>query len=182
VAESATAEDALDVAPQVRPDVLLLDLDLPGMTGLQLLRELSPRLPEMQVVMLTVSSDTRDLVEAMRAGAVGYLTKDLAPDALQRTIRGIRKGDLPMSRRLAAELVRQLSGPGRAAAGADQGLGLSGREDDVLRLLAAGLTDRGIAEALKISPRTVETHVGSILRKLGVRNRSEAARRYRERG
>jgi DNA-binding NarL/FixJ family response regulator len=181
VAESATAEEALDVAPQVRPDVLLLDLDLPGMTGLQLLRELSPRLPETQIVMLTVSSDTRDLVEAMRAGAVGYLTKDLSPDALQRTIRGIPKGDLPMSRRLAAELVRQLSGPGRAA-GEDQGLGLSGREDDVLRLLAAGLTDRGIAEALKISPRTVETHVGSILRKLGVRNRSEAARRYRERG
>lgn len=182
VAEAATAEDALDTAPRVRPDVLLLDLDLPGMTGLQLLRELSPRLPDTQIVMLTVSSDTRDLVEAMRAGAVGYLTKDLSPDALQRTIRGIPKGDLPMSRRLAAELVRQLSTPGRGAAGADEGLGLSGREDDVLRLLAAGLTDRGIAEALKISPRTVETHVGSILRKLGVRNRAEAARRYRERG
>lgn len=180
VAEVATAEEALQVAPEIRPDVLLLDLDLPGMTGLQLVRELSPRLPETQIVMLTVSSDERDLVEAMRSGAVGYLTKDLSPDALQRTVRGIPKGDLPMPRRLAAQLIRQLSGPGRGAGGVDRGLGLSSREEDVLRLLAAGLTDRGIAETLKISPRTVETHVGSILRKLGVRNRAEAARRYRE--
>ena len=182
VAEVATAEEALQLAPEIRPDVMLLDLDLPGMTGLQLVRELSPRLPETQIVMLTVSSDQRDLIEAMRSGAVGYLTKDLSPDALQRTVRGIPKGDLPMSRRLAGQLIRQLSGPSRGAGGADTGLGLSGREEDVLRLLAAGLTDRGIAETLKISPRTVETHVGSILRKLGVRNRAEAARRYREPG
>jgi DNA-binding NarL/FixJ family response regulator len=182
VAEAATAEEALDIAPKVRPDVLLLDLDLPGMNGLQLARELSTRLPETDIVMLTVSNDQRDIMEAVRSGATGYLTKDLAPDALQRAVRGIRSGDLAMSRKVAARVIRQLGGTDRPRDENDHGWGLSSREEDVLRLLAAGLTDRGIGEALKISPRTVETHVGSILRKLGVRNRAEAARRYREVG
>jgi two-component system nitrate/nitrite response regulator NarL len=183
VGEAASAEEAMELAPELRPDVLLLDIDLPGLSGIQVVRELAPRLPEMKIVMLTVSSDQRDLLEAVRNGASGYLTKDLSPQALQRAVRGIREGDLPMSRRLAATLVRQLADSSRSggAAAATESAGLSSREEDVLHLLAAGMTDRGIAQALTISPRTVETHVGSILRKLGVRNRAEAARRYRER-
>jgi DNA-binding NarL/FixJ family response regulator len=134
--------------------------------------------------MLTVSSDRRDLLEAIREGAAGFLTKDLDPAALLRAIRGIRRGDLPMSRVHAAEVVRSLASRSTAPASlsaADEALGaLSAREAEVLRHLADGRTDREIGEQLGISPRTVETHVGSILSKLNVRNRAEAARRYRE--
>jgi DNA-binding NarL/FixJ family response regulator len=182
VAETATAEEALRIAPNLRPDVILLDIDLPGLSGMHVLRELAPRLPDTTIVMLTVSGSERDLIEAVRAGARGYLTKDLAPDALLRTILGTRKGDLAMPRRLAAKVVDALARAPRAidatAPGSAVGR-LSPRELDVLRLLAQGLTDREIAEALTVSTRTVESHVGHILRKLDARNRAEAAQRYR---
>jgi two-component system, NarL family, response regulator DevR len=182
VGEAATAEETLVMAPELRPDVLLLDINLPGTDGLSLLRELAPRLPETRIVMLTVSDSPRDLLNAIRQGAAGYVTKDLSPDALQRAVRGIRSGELPMSRTMAAELIRQLStgsGRGGAPAGFELLSGLSDRETEVLRHLAEGLTDREVAERLGISPRTVETHVGSILQKLGVRNRAQAATQYR---
>jgi DNA-binding NarL/FixJ family response regulator len=185
VGEAASAEEALLLAPELRPDVLLLDINLPGSDGLHVLRELRPRLPDTKIVLLTVSSERRDLLDAVREGAAGFLTKDLNPDALLRAVRGIRRGDLPMSRAMAAEVVRSLAGrapvsSGAAAAGNELLAGLSVREGEVLRHLAAGRTDREIGEQLGISPRTVETHVGSILHKLNVRNRAEAARRYRE--
>lgn len=185
VGEAASAEEALLLAPELRPDVLLLDINLPGSDGLHVLRELRPRLPDTKIVLLTVSSERRDLLDAVREGAAGFLTKDLNPDALLRAVRGIRRGDLPMSRGMAAEVVRSLAGrapvsSGAAAAGDDVLAGLSVREGEVLRHLAVGRTDREIGEQLGISPRTVETHVGSILHKLNVRNRAEAARRYRE--
>jgi DNA-binding NarL/FixJ family response regulator len=182
VAEASSAEAAVDEAMRARPDVLLLDVDMPGMTGVQLVRELHPRLPETQIVMLSVSGDDRTVIEAMRHGAVGYLTKDLGPEALQRAVRGIRSGDLAMSRRMAARTLRQfITGEARAPDAHDSLLGtLSSREVEVLALLADGLTDREIAAGLVISPRTVESHVSAILRKLGVRNRAEAARSYRE--
>ena len=184
VGEAATADEALLVAPRLQPDILLLDINLPGSDGLRILRELGPRLPEMRIVMLTVSASKRDLLEAMRSGAAGYLTKDLGPEALQRAVRGIRAGDLPMSRAMAAEVVRSLAGDRRrigSAKAVDDPFGeLSDREGQVLHQLAEGLTDREIANRLGISPRTVETHVGSILHKLGVKNRAQAARRYLE--
>jgi DNA-binding NarL/FixJ family response regulator len=183
VGEAANAEDALLLAPQLKPDVLLLDLNLPGSGGIHVLRELAPRLPDCMIVMLTVSTDRRDLVDAMREGAAGFLTKDLGPDALLRSVRGLRRGEVAMSRTMAADVIRSLARRGAAADPAQPGdeLGsLSPREIEVLRHLADGATDREIGERLGISPRTVETHVGSILHKLGVRNRAEAARRYRD--
>ena len=183
VADAKSAEEALQLAPLLRPDVMLIDIDLPGMSGLHLLRELAPRLPETRFVMLTVSTDQRDVLEALRLGAMGYLTKDLDPAALLRAVRGVRQGDLTMSRRIAARLVRDLvrgtSGPGhRPEHGGRDIASLSSREHEVLRLLADGLTDREIGGALGISIRTVESHVSAILRKLDARNRAEAARRY----
>jgi DNA-binding NarL/FixJ family response regulator len=181
VAEASTAEEALALAPQVAPDILLLDIALPGMSGVQLVRELAPRLPATKIVMLTVSSADRDVAEAMRYGAAGYLTKDVSPEALVRALRATQTGELVIPRRLAARLLARMSRRSLAdsiasPAPIDQ---LTTRERDVLRLLADGMSDRDIAVALTISPRTVETHVSNILRKLDVRNRAEAARRYR---
>jgi DNA-binding NarL/FixJ family response regulator len=183
VGEASTADEALLLAPQLAPDVLLLDLNLPGASGFGLLRELAPRLPGTRIVMLTISNDRRDLLDAVRNGAAGYLTKDLSPDALQRAVRGIRSGDLAMSRAMAADVIQHLATATNRPVGSEARSdlpGVSAREEEVLALLADGLTDREIAERLGISPRTVETHVGSLLNKLGVRNRAQAARRYRE--
>jgi DNA-binding NarL/FixJ family response regulator len=183
VAEAASAEEALELAPDVRPDVLLVDIELPGMNGVALVRELAPRLPETRILMLTASRDERRLVEAMRFGAAGYLTKDLSVEGLARAVRAAWEGELAMSRTTAARLVRRLVETSRRVADppmTDPALGtLTSRESEVLRLLAEGLTDHEIAQALTLSTRTVESHVSSVLHKLDVRNRSEAARRYR---
>jgi DNA-binding NarL/FixJ family response regulator len=182
VAEASTAEEALAIAPQVAPDILLLDIALPGMSGVELVRELAPRLPSTRIVMLTVSSADRDVMDAMRYGASGYLTKDLSPEALVRSLRATQTGELVIPRRLAARLLaRALRRGAPAEAAAELPVDrLTARERDILRLLADGLSDRDIATALTISRRTVESHVSSILRKLDVRNRAEAARRYRD--
>lgn len=182
VAEAGTAEEALAVASEVSPDLLLLDINLPGSSGLDLIRELRRRVPETKIVMLTVSTLQREADEALLNGAIGYLTKDLAPDALRRAVRSIQVGQLAMPRHMAAaSLHRFADAAQRAAPTAASGLpGLSAREREVLRFLAEGMTNRQIADALTLSPRTIERHVGSILDKLDVPNRAAAARAYRD--
>jgi DNA-binding NarL/FixJ family response regulator len=182
IAETSTAEEALILAPQLAPDILLLDIALPGMSGVELVRELAPRLPNTRIVMLTMSAADRDVADAMRYGASGYLTKDLSPEALARSLRATLTGELVMPRRLANRLLARILRRGTAAEATGEELALdrlTARERDILRLLAEGLSDRDIATALTISRRTVESHVSSILRKMDVRNRAEAARRYR---
>ncbi len=180
VAEAATGAAALETAAELRPDVLLLDLGLPDRSGLQVLRELRERLPCTQVVVLTISGSPRDIDEAVRSGAAGYLTKDLDPRALFRAIDGIRHGQLAMSRAIAAEALRELRDDwARASHGCDDRLTF--REQEVLQLVADGMTDREIASRLGVSKRTAEAHVGHILRKLGVRNRARAVRAFVER-
>ena len=181
IGEAPTAEAAIEPAIELRPDVILLDIDLPGMSGLQLLKELAPRLPDTKIIMLTVSAQHRDLVEAVRLGAAGYLTKDLTPEALLRSVRGARDGDLPMPRKLAAEVMAHLVKTASRVALPGQALPhLTERETEILRMTSDGLTDRETAAALHISIRTVETHVSNVLHKLGVRSRADAARLYRE--
>jgi DNA-binding NarL/FixJ family response regulator len=184
VAEASTAEEALATAPAIAPDILLLDIALPGMSGVELVRELAPQIPGTRIVMLTMSSADRDVADAMRFGAYGYLTKDLSPEALARSLHGVQNGELVIPRRLASRLLaRTLRRGQRIEPGGDDAIdSLTARERDILRLLADGLGDRDIATALTISRRTVESHVSSILRKLDVKNRAEAARRYRDNG
>lgn len=183
VGEAASAEEALTAIPQLGPDVVLIDIDLPGMRGTELVRELAPRFPDLWLVMLTVSRSERDLLDAIRAGAKGFLSKDLSPDALLEAIRGIREGIMPLSRLDATLLITRLV----AASSRLRPIGpatlpeLTGRENEVLALLAEGMTDREVSVALVISRRTVESHVRNILDKLGVESRLQAARLYRQR-
>lgn len=183
VGDVSTAEDALRLVPDVRPHVVLVDIDLPGMRGSELVRELAPRFPDVVLVMLTVSREERDLLDAIRSGARGYLSKDLSPDALIRALRDIRNHVMPMSRRNASLLISRLV----EAAGRHRPVGVSSlpeltaRENEVLALLADGMTDREISVALVISRRTVESHVRNILDKLAVQSRLDAARIYRHR-
>lgn len=183
VGDVASSEAALDVIADLRPDVILIDIDLPGMRGTELVRELTPRFPDLWQVMLTVSRSERDLLDSIRSGARGFLSKDLSPDALVSAVRDIRNGILPMSRADASLVILRLS----AAAPLHRPIGvatlpeLTSRENEVLALLADGLTDREISVSLVISRRTVESHVRNILEKLAVENRLQAARVYRHR-
>lgn len=178
-----SAEDALEKIRDVEADVALIDIDLPGMSGIQLVQELAPRLPRLKIVMLTGSGNDSDLLASVRNGAIGYLTKDIAPDALLRSLYDVRDGNLPMSRRHAAVVVQDLGAIARARSLPTHeslaAVGLTAREEEVVRLLTDGLSDREIGESLGISPRTVGRHVGSLLEKLQARNRAEAARKYR---
>jgi DNA-binding NarL/FixJ family response regulator len=181
VADVATVAEAEQVAVEVRPDVVLVDIDLPDGSGIDLVGRLALRLPHTHIVVLTVSSAVEDMHEALRLGAAGYLTKDLSSEALARAVRGVVDGEFAMPRRLARTLVRDLAlavAPARRPPGGafDR---LTTREMAILAQLADGRTAREIAESLVLSPRTVEGHVGKILRKFGVRNRAEAAARYR---
>jgi DNA-binding NarL/FixJ family response regulator len=182
VEEAGSHNEAIERAVRSRPDLVLVDLDLGGgADGVHLVRELSARLPHTTFVMLSASHSDADLMESVMAGARGYLTKDLSPEALLRALRSARRGELAMPRALAGRLVERLADAARQRGGLrePQLARLSDREREVLRLLANGRTDREIANALTISPRTAETHVAAILRKLEVRNRSEAASVYR---
>ncbi len=180
VAEASSGEEAISLAVAHQPDLILLDLNMPGLGGIDVVREVGPRLPNTQIVILTGSAARLEVAEAIAAGAIGFLTKDLSPQALLRAVRGVRSGHLPMSRTLAAETMRHFCELVRQfrATGEMEYAGLTQRQMQVLRYLAAGQTDRQIASALGISPRTVEKHVAAVLRKLGVSTRFAAGHLY----
>jgi DNA-binding NarL/FixJ family response regulator len=181
VAEAATAEEALGIAADARPDLILLDIDLPAASGLDVISELRRRSPGARIVMLTISNDDDDVAEAIRLGASGFLTKDMSSDALLRAISGALRGDLAMPRDMAQRLIDRLSGSPATSRQRLVAEMLTSRELEILRLLSEGMTAREIGQALVLSPRTVEGHVGKILRKLGSRNRVEAVQHYRHR-
>ncbi len=164
VAEAATATEALERAVGERPDVVLLDLSMPGSSGLHVVRELRARLPDTRVLILSVHDDREYVLESVRVGAHGYLRKDSSPADIRHAIRVVHTGDSffspQIARHLAAELQNQ-SATGRLA-------DLTTREREVLLRVARGLTNRETAAELGIGVRTVETHRDSLMRKLGI--------------
>jgi DNA-binding NarL/FixJ family response regulator len=174
VAEVATAEAAVDAALQHRPDIALLDIHMPG-SGIVAAREISRRVPDAAIVMLTVSRDDADLFQALSAGARGYLLKDTDPDRLSLALQGVLDGEAALPRSLTARLVedfqdRERSDHRRRGALAK----LTEREWQILELLHDGNDTRQIAAELFVSPVTVRSHVSGILHKLRVPDRAAA--------
>ncbi len=167
--------DGLRLALQLRPDVVLLDMRMPLVDGLSVLRQLQQKALPMPIVMLTTSSDDRDLVEALRGGARGYLLKDMEPDALVTALRQIVAGETVVAPDLAPALAKVVQGDVADRTSATPFDGLTPRETEILGLLAEGQSNKVIARNLGISDGTVKLHVKAILRKLKVHSRVEAA-------
>lgn len=175
VGQASDGLEALEQARRLRPDLVLMDIGMPRCNGLEATRLIKAELPEIKIVMVTVSDDDEDLFEAIKSGAEGYLLKDMSEEELSRTLTGIAAGEAPLSRGLAAKILDEFSrlsreGPSRQA-GED---GLTRREREVLQLVAGGATNKEIAAALHVSDNTVNFHMKNILRKLHLRNRAQA--------
>lgn len=172
VAQAADGSAAIREATLRRPQVVLLDLQMPGVDGLEVLRELSRSLPETAVCVLTMMHDDDSLFAAMRAGARGYLLKGDEQEDIERAVRGIAAGEAVFGPGVAARVLAQLSGSDNSQIPFPQ---LTPRERDVLDLLAAGRATRNVATDLGIAPKTVANLVSNILTKLQVTDRSQAA-------
>jgi two-component system nitrate/nitrite response regulator NarL len=174
-AEAGDAETAIEVSVRERPRLCLVDLNIPG-GGIRVVREVSQRVPEALVVVLTASPDHRDLLDAIRAGASGYLLKSMNPNRIGHALRGELAGEAAIPRFLVAELVRDLQtlGRHRVIAGRHGRAELTSREWEILELMCDGLSGPSIAKRLKLSPVTVRRHTAETVRKLGVRDREEA--------
>jgi two-component system nitrate/nitrite response regulator NarL len=177
--EAGDAAEAVRKAQALQPDVVLLDNHLPGATGLQALAELKAAAPAARIVLLTVSEDEQDLRAALRGGANGYLLKTIEGDALgvalQRVMRGEPVVSPEMMGKLVAAVQAPVPAPARAEAAAEAPAQLSPREQEVLRQIARGASNKEIARTLDIAETTVKIHVQHILRKLGVSSRVQAA-------
>jgi DNA-binding NarL/FixJ family response regulator len=169
--EAGDAATALALAAEHAPDVILLDLKLPGADGIAVLGELKVRDSAARVLVLTSATEPAAASLAVRSGAAGVLYKDVDPDALVRAIRSVHDGHLLLAPEAAGTLMRAAGAAG-SAAGLDA---LTTREREVLAQLAGGRSNREIARALQISEKTVKTHVSSVLAKLGVADRTQAA-------
>ncbi|GII02206.1 response regulator [Planobispora takensis] len=180
VGEAADGTEALALTESLSPDVLLLDLKMPVLDGLGTLERLAERGPSPRVLVLTSVSDRGDVAPAMRAGAAGFLYKDVEPMALVRAIRAVHEGQVLLAAE-AAEAVLAAPVPGPAAAGpasagaAEPVAPLTDREREVLTLIASGRSNREIARDLAVAEKTVKTHVSNVLMKLGVQDRTQAA-------
>jgi len=168
VGEAATGEEAVRLARELRPDIVLMDLLMPGMGGIEATRVIRSELEGVEVVALTSVLDDESVVAAVRAGALGYLLKTADAVDLRRALHAAAGGQVQLDPAAAARLVREVRSPGGPEA-------LTEREIEVLRLLALGLANKEIGRELGISEDTVKTHVSRILAKLGAQSRTQAA-------
>lgn len=173
VGEASNGQEALDTIQKLAPDVLLLDINMPVMDGIQALAAIRKLLPEQKVLMLTISQNDDDLIDAIVAGANGYLLKNAEPDALRNTIQQIVAGNAVLAPEITSKVLQAVR---RAKTDRSRSL-LSEREVDVLKCLARGQTTSQIAATLFISENTVKTHIRHILEKMEVNNRAEAVAR-----
>lgn len=172
----ATAEEALAGMAAVRPDVVLMDIGLPQMSGIECVRRLKAVLPEVQVLMLTVYGDSERVFAALQAGGAGYLLKRAAPEELFDAIRRVHRGESPMDGQIARMVVQYFNSKGVASQELEQ---LSPREREVLERLAKGEAYKQIADKLSISIDTLRGHIKSVYQKLHVHSRGEAVAKYR---
>lgn len=166
----------LEQAHVLRPDLVVMDVEMPVLNGVEAVRLVREQLPQVKVVMLTVSEEDDFLIEAIRHGAHGYLLKNLHPHELFTTLRGVMRDEAPVAPELAGRLLAELrSGVSAPAAPVEQAPALSRRELEILRLVADGLTNKEIGSCLFITEGTVKNHVHNALQKLGLENRIQAA-------
>jgi two-component system, NarL family, response regulator LiaR len=168
VGEAENGQEALEMARELEPDVVLMDLLMPVMDGIKATRAIRSELPEVEVMALTSVLEGASVTRAVRAGAIGYLLKDADAEELHRAIRGAAEGRVQLAPEAAARLMREVSAPENPEA-------LTERETEVLKLLARGKANKQIAGNLYVSEKTVKAHVSSILMKLGVQSRTQAA-------
>ena len=168
VGAATDGAEAVALSEQQRPDVVLMDLEMPGLDGIEATRRLNAAQPEVAVVILTSFSDRERIIGALDAGAVGYVLKDAEPDELARAIRAAARGEAPLDPKAARALLNARTAVAPAAA-------LSEREREVLLMVAAGLPNKQIARRLGISEKTVKAHLTSVFRQIGVTDRTQAA-------
>ena len=168
VGEAANGAQAVEQVALLKPDVVLMDLKMPVMDGLTAIGRIRAAYPDTEVIAVTSVLEDAAIIDAVRAGAIGYLLKDTEADELCRAIKAAAAGQVQLSPQAAARLVREVRAP-------DSPEQLSPRELEVLRLIARGMSNREIAQDLVISEKTVKTHASSILSKLGLASRTQAA-------
>ncbi len=173
--EAADGSEALELAAKLQPDVILMDLVMPRLDGVSAMRAVRERAPRSRVIVLTSFLDDERLLPAVEAGADGYLLKDVEPAELARAIRGAQVGEAMIAPTVAGRLLRTLSEPRSPQPQPADAERLTRREHEVLELIAAGRSNKRIAFELGISEKTVKTHVGHVLAKLGVADRTQAA-------
>ncbi len=175
----ASAEDALAGFPADPPEVALVDINLPGMSGIECVRLLKARAPGLQILMLTIESEAERVFQSLAAGASGYLVKNVAPVRLLEAIEEVLEGGAPMSGPIARLVVQAFRQPVEgSSAGVADSAHLTPREEEILGLIARGYRTKEIAETLGIAGQTVQTHVRNIYEKLHVRSRAEAVARF----
>ncbi|BCX04002.1 MAG: DNA-binding response regulator [Candidatus Roseilinea sp.] len=184
VGEAADGQAALDACAQLAPDIVLMDIRMPGMDGVEATRRLLQRNPSARVIILTTFDDDQYVFEGLRAGALGYLLKDLSGEELARAIRTVAHGGALIEPSIARKVFAEFARLAPAARDVNQGLAepLSEREIEVLKLIAAGLSNREIAQRLFLAEGTVKNYVTSVLGKIGAHDRTQAALRGRELG
>jgi two-component system, NarL family, nitrate/nitrite response regulator NarL len=177
IGEAADGLEGLKRAKQLRPDVVLLDVDMPGIGGRQAVKMLIEELPQVHVLMLTVSENADDLLECLKAGARGYLLKNIETDYLVDSIRRAARGEAVVAPRMTAKLVAGLQTGSRETVGAHAGERekISPREREILVLLARGASNKEMARELSLAESTIKIHVQNILRKLNLSSRVQAA-------